>query len=263
MTPEEFSAYNPSFIVGMGDVHGNERWMETRLPMIADALDGQEVKLVLQHGDFGFWHEQYLDTVSEVATREGLIVAFLEGNHENYDKLSAVHDGDIATIRENLYWLRRGTRWIWQGRTWMALGGAISPDRAYRSIGRTWFPGEEISLVDAARAIAPGPVDVLCTHDYPPQVPHGIPEDMLPSGWDRGDLALGEYHRRLLERIAGYVMPRWWFHGHAHYEHRSTVRFPWGPVEMAGLNMDGSEGNWRVLDTRNMEWVEVEDVAAD
>lgn len=263
MTPDEFSAFNPPLIVAMGDVHGNTRWVETRLPMIARTLDGQDVKLVLQVGDFGVWHDDYLDAVSEVATSEGLVVAFLEGNHENYEQLNAVHPGETTTIRENLYWLRRGTRWTWRGRTWMALGGAISPDRAYRSMGKTWFPDEEISLVDAARAIAPGPVDVLCTHDYPPQVPHGLPEEMLPSGWDKADLKLGEYHQRLLERIAGYVMPRWWIHGHAHYEHRSTVRFPWGPVEIAGLDMDGSAGNWRVLDTQNMEWVDSEDVAVD
>lgn len=256
MTPEQFSGYNPGCVVVMGDVHGNEQWMRTRIPLAGDALGYQPARIIVQLGDFGNWRDSYLDAVSEVAVGEEVIVAFLDGNHENHNKLHALNDtgGPVVRVRENLYWIQRGTRWTWQDRTWMALGGAISPDKATRSVGMSWFAEEEITLLQAFHSIDGGTVDVLLTHDYPPQVPHGLPQDQLPEWWDRADLARGEYHRRLLERIAGYVEPEWWFHGHAHYEHRSRVMFPWGPVEMAGMDMDGSAGNWQVLNIADMVW---------
>ena len=44
---------------------------------------------------------------------------------------------DVA-LAGRIWHLPRGHRWRWHGRDWLALGGAVSLDRAVRTAGVNW-----------------------------------------------------------------------------------------------------------------------------
>jgi hypothetical protein len=67
---------------------------------------------------------------------------FIDGNHEDFTQpvqlaSSAVPDGRVP-VRPGIYHLRRGHRWHWRGRRWLACGGGVSLDAAICRPSRDW-----------------------------------------------------------------------------------------------------------------------------
>ena len=180
---------------------------------------------------------------------------WVDGNHEDHARLDAI-PLDPATglrpISDHVVHLPRGYRWTWcdwagQPHQWMALGGAVSVDRSYRTPLKTWWPQEGLSEDDIAKAIAPGDVDVMVSHDAPTQV--SIPGiDGNPQGWPSDVLSDAERHQGLTREVMAAVHPRHLWHGHyhAHYDDRlfigtSTERPNWdGVCDVHGLDKDES-----------------------
>ncbi len=67
-----------------GDWHGDSGWAGH----VVRRTGGAGVPLVLQLGDFGFWHgpegEAYLDAVELACRQAGVAVCWLDGNHEDF-----------------------------------------------------------------------------------------------------------------------------------------------------------------------------------
>lgn len=253
-------------IVVAGDWHGNAEWAERVIGMSGTALAGEGQRIILQLGDFGVWPgpagTEYLRRVSAALQAADCHLWFVDGNHEAFPILREVAErerrmllssADSPEISPRVSWLQRGTRWTWHGRMWLALGGAVSLDRAIRTEGRDWWPEEEITEGQAASVIEEGPADVMITHDCPSGVRHSFPPP--PRFWDARDLARSDAHRELLQRVASQVQPRWLMHGHLHRAYRRTCDLGYGPVEVTGLDCDGGDGpNYAVLDVERMEW---------
>jgi hypothetical protein len=193
------------------------------------------------------------------AERNGKI--FLTGNcHPLLAEYAALarsvnpgHDflAEPVAVAPRVWHLPRGMRWSWQGRTWLALGGAASPDRALRQrFGWGWFPQEVISAEDADRACR-GPADVMVTHEAPAGAPVRY-LDPPPAAWDQADLELGERQRDLMRQVVQSVGASQVFHGHHHQQYSADVQLESGLVRVTGLDMDGTGGNWAVLDTVTM-----------
>lgn len=247
------SELNPGKIMIAGDWHGNLDWALSVVEKAHARLPDEEHKIILQLGDFGYWGgwygSHYLMRLSDRARDLGVMIFFLDGNHEDHPLLAGEEDGD-GKVAENIWHLRRGARWEWHGRRWLALGGAVSPDRRIRKLGVSWFREEEISLVTAGLVIMGGPAGVMLTHDCPSGVAHS-----LGNGYDFAleDIARAEWHRELLQGIVDEMRPGYLFHGHLHRGYIRDVRMRHGEVRVIGLDMDGSELNVVVADTETME----------
>lgn len=259
----------PCRIVVAGDWHGNSRQASHVIRTAAKVLAGEPLRLVVHCGDFGVWPgphgAAYLEAVRRACDEHGVFVRFVDGNHEDFTQLEHLRVRERWDGREAgdwlgfpadpapVAWIPRGYRWTWHGRTWLALGGAASVDRAVRTEGRDWWPQEEITGEQAAMVARDGPVDVMVTHDCPAGVVHSFPPP--PSFWDVRDLARSDAHRERLQRVVDAVRPRWLMHGHLHRSYQLTASFSYGPCEVTGLDRDGGDGsNWAVLDTERMEW---------
>ena len=246
----------PNRIIVAGDWHGNTDWAEHVIGRAGSLLAGEERKRILHLGDFGIWPgiggAEYLDSVLGACFEHGVDLWFVDGNHEDFTQLEAfrVSEQDDKVVT----WLPRGHRWEWHGRTWLALGGAVSVDRAVRVKGNLgWWPEEEITDEQEHAVIAGGPADVMVCHDCPAGVVHAF--GPRPREWAETDLARSERHAQRLQRIVDAVQPSHLMHGHLHMAYQRVCDFGYGPVEVTGLDRDGGRGpNWAVLDVKSMTW---------
>lgn len=238
-----------------GDWHGDTRYA-CRAIMAASSAD-----FLLHTGDFGYWFRpDYLDALNRTAEFCDSIIAFVDGNHEDFDWLLAqpVDDDGVRRLRERVWHLPRGFRWTWQGVRFLALGGAVSPDKDWRIAqqaarpgDRCWWPQEQITDADVALAIAGGPVDVMICHD----VPAGVPGDALgitgnPFGFDPAILAECDHHRGRLRRVVDEVSPSRLWHGHYHRRYSHALETVGGnrcTVEGLGANNGTVADNLRVV----------------
>lgn len=258
----------PGKIIVAGDLHGNTRWAVNGLVRRAvPLLRNENRKLFLQVGDFGIWPgragEIYLEELNTILGAEDADLVFVDGNHEDHEQLAEYRRQQAypvnlppvpVLIRSRIWWLPRGTRWTWHGRTWLAMGGAASPDRANRVEGY-WWPGEFIMAEQIDAAVAAGPADVIVSHEAP-SGSHIEYNPLLPlmAGWAQEDLDRGEEQRALLQRLGDAVQPSWWVHGHHHQAYQKRVQMRHGLVEVTGLGMDGDPLNWLLLDAAGMSW---------
>lgn len=89
-----------------GDTHGNQyKWVE----QIGSVLSPADIILVC--GDFGvgFWNGRYWseETFYDFLSEQKYIVLFIDGNHENFDKLNSYpvetwSGGKVHKIRNNV-----------------------------------------------------------------------------------------------------------------------------------------------------------------
>lgn len=265
----------PTRVVAVGDLHGNYRWA---IPMIGRSpelfLPGQR-RIFLQFGDFGVWpgDTTYLTLLTDALVRQDAELWFLPGNHEEWPKLLRAQEGwdGKAPIeyRRRIYYLPRNYRWTWHGRTWLALGGAVSMDRSglvirrdehgqkvkvpYRTEGQDWWPEEAITDEEFQAAIDGGPADVMATHACPAGVVHSF-EGRTPSWFSPVDAARAHVHDTQLQSVVNAVRPRHLIHGHLHMLYQRTTEFGYGPCEVTGLHCDGEDGNYIPLDIDTMTW---------
>jgi hypothetical protein len=260
---------DPGLVAIAGDWHANRRWAVSQVRQICGRLHAESPKIILHAGDLGVWRERrvykfadrtyerptYLEELTQLLEDNDAELWFADGNHEDHPYLgelaAAGEVGEYGWITPRIRWLLRGSRWEWHGRTWLAVGGAVSVDRLLRKEGVSWFPQEEITDEQEIVAVMDGPADVLLSHDSPSgcRLPLGTPADAwLPM------ISKAQAHRERLQRICAVVKPRYIFHGHYHLAQRGTFGLGWGPCTVTSLDMDGTQKNWGILDTRTMEW---------
>lgn len=249
---------DPTQILVAGDWHGNTNWAVSVIRGLPTLLSNESPRLILHCGDFGIWPGQaghkYLQAVDRALEQAGAVLWFVDGNHEWFPALEqAAQVTGKGWIRDRIWHLPRGHRWSWHGRTWLALGGGVSLDKAARTPGKTWWPQEEITHEQAAEIVAVGHADVMLTHDCPSAAHHEFPPP--PPWWAPDDLNRNQQHRRLLQLVVDQVQPAHLIHGHLHRPYTRTVDMGWGNVDVTGLDCDGApRGNWALLDLVSMEW---------
>lgn len=249
-----------SKILVAGDWHGNARWAVS----VVDRARELGIREILHLGDFGIWPDgnDYLIALHVALDKADVNLRFIDGNHEDHDTLLAWlaasgSEADPVALTSRITWLPRGHRWEQDGRTWLALGGAASVDRAVRIQGKSWWPDEVISDAQEEMVLSDGPADVMITHDCPFGVVHSF--DPPPRWWQQEDLDKSDDHRRRLQRIVNKVQPSHLMHGHLHRCYQRTCDFGYGDVQVTGLACDGMDGNCAVLDTVTMELSVIQD----
>jgi hypothetical protein len=242
----------PGKVAIAGDWHANFPWAFYQIGHACARIPDESPKIILHAGDLGVWRDpSFHEDITPVLEKNGAFLWFADGNHEDHPYLAGLADDD-GWITPRIRWLRRGTRWEWHGRIWLALGGAVSVDRYLRDEGLDWFPEEAVTDEQEALAIAGGPADVLLSHDAPADAPLRLMRP-APLEWQRM-IPQAEEHRERLQRVCMAVQPSYVFHGHYHQGGVRTARTAWGKCRFTALDMDGRQENWGILDTETMEW---------
>lgn len=216
-------------VVLAGDWHGNA-------PQALNVIDyavREDIKTIIQLGDFGIWQDDkpFLNKLQNRLGEHDIVLYFIDGNHEDFPRLYAKKIGEDGTrkVRANIFHLPRGFRFMWEGYSVLALGGAASIDKPFRREGHSWWPEELLTEEDVQKAMQWGPVDILLAHDSPLTAPNSVCDD--PYGQSEaaryfgGDMVYAcNEHRRQLQRVTDAVIPRLIFHGHYHMSMFGTFR---------------------------------------
>lgn len=233
----------PTKLMLAGDWHGHVDWAEDAVRHAAE--HGADV--ILHLGDFGFWTpgaatDFFLNRLNRTLRRCRITLYWVDGNHEFHPRIP--QGNKPWETRSHIIHLPRAFRWKWWGVAWMALGGAHSVDRPWRTEGRSWWPEEWISDGELLDAMRPGKVDVMVTHDCPAGVPiPGIGPPSNGTQFPYEELVRSEEHRQRLRLVVEAKQPAMLFHGHYHVRHRAMVNFAGKNTIVTGLDREGSPGN--------------------
>jgi Icc-related predicted phosphoesterase len=225
-----------------GDWHANDS-VVSQIAMLGE----KGFKLIIHCGDLGIWHtsaylalgdlglSEYIIGIEKELADSDMNMITLLGNHESYSYLDElwVAAGDPAKknplqITPHLCVLPRVHRFELNGIRFLALGGANSIDRWYRTEGISWWPQEQISDSDVRRAVEGGFADVMITHDSPrpPYCSPGVERILTnPSHWSSEALHYANFSSMQVDRAVARVRPRLILHGHYHVSSRKTYRF--------------------------------------
>lgn len=207
----------------------------------------QDVDHIVVLGDFGYtFTEKFINVCIKGAEETGILLYFIDGNHDNHTFLRAqgAWDRDVPVqMWPGVFYLPRGCRVEWGGKTFLALGGAVSIDRDERVPYVSWWPTESLTIGQMYRATQGGPVDILLSHDAPADV-EGLEEKLNVVAPEKL-LAESRHHRELLTQVVEATKPRWVFHGHYHYRYRGRL----GDTRIVGLDCGAGRDSILVLDT--------------
>jgi predicted phosphodiesterase len=228
---------SPGSFAIAGDWHQNLRWA-TRM---VEYLATEDIHMIIHTGDFlGFGQamHQYLKMLNLALQEAEAVLMFVDGNHEDHPYLlSLPRDSQgVAQVEDRIFHLGRGTRWEWDGLKFLAMGGATSVDKQWRSPGLDWFPQEAITMKQLLDVAQEGYADVMITHDCP----SGVSIPGLWSGWPAGALETAMSHRADLGRLVDMVDPKYLFHGHCHTRYGARRPGDRWDCLINGLDCDGT-----------------------
>lgn len=217
----------------MGDTHSNTTWWGS---VVRPAIRDVRPNAVLSVGDFGYWpdHDEgraFLAEVSDSLAAVGTSLWFVDGNHEQHDRLSP--RTSPHRVYPGVHHLPRSARWTWESIRFGALGGAVSPDRENRTEGWDWFESERITDADLVR-LGVGPLDVLVTHDAPSWCRLQAPN--APSAKVDRDT---RKNRALVDRAITATAPALVLHGHWHLAHVALADPARQRPAVLGMGADG------------------------
>lgn len=253
----------------VGDWHQNRPYAVACLNNIAE--HNSNVKIIVHLGDFlGYGsvnlREKYLDRLQEVCEENDQVIAFIDGNHEDFNYLFnlPVEDNGTVKLRDRIFYLPRSFKWSWNDVDFMALGGAPSINRLDLVPHVSWFPEEIITAGDYEKALNKGNVDVLFTHDCPTGVDiPGLDNNNLPPKWKK-EILHCETQRQRLYNFCEEVKPHYLFHGHYHKDYRSVLEYPSEIfdenfntyTEIIGKDCDGGEfeKNYSIVDVEDLRY---------
>lgn len=243
---------DPTSLLVAGDWHGDP---VHAMYCFEQALNNN-VDAIFQVGDFGFWEHMpnggsFLDVVSTLAVENDMPCYWIDGNHESHTLLRALYGPGgrkhkmtpegFWEIRPGLFYVPRGTRWVWNGAHLMGLGGAYSVDKDYRLAreqgiasprwgwtweharvhpatgpNTMWWPEEELTDDEVAVALAdPTPLDVLFTHDKP--------RAAAPK-WNRKNILECFPNQDKIQTVVNALKPKLLVHGHLHFPYQDQIR---------------------------------------
>jgi hypothetical protein len=216
----------------LGDTHGD---LEHVL-LVSRSMQFRGIQVLVVLGDFGFvWggHKWAigLDKLSRRLAGGDQVLYFVDGNHEDFDRLFRfpVSDDGLRWIRPNVAHIPRGYRTaLASGRTLAALGGANSIDIGHRVIGRSVWVEESITETDLV-TLGHKPAEVLIGHDAPLHVP--TLDAWLESTekyWPAAGVQYSAVGRAMFHRGFLQVRPKLYLGGHYHRHFDEVVEFASG-----------------------------------
>jgi hypothetical protein len=201
----------------------------------------RDASVLIHLGDFGYnFTDDYLDSLDDALSRHRMVLGFVEGNHENFDRLFewCVGPDGLRHLRRRVVHLPRGFRWRWGQTRCLAVGGAYSIDRFLRSPGKSWWPEETITPLQAREIAAAGPADAMFCHDCPAGIT--VPGAAFDrSGFPEEELHRSDQHQARLRSIVDAVRPARLWHGHFHHRYQSMLYGDGYCTVVDGLSKNG------------------------
>ena len=215
-----------------GDTHGDFRRLSPAAWPLGSTLTKSDFVIIL--GDFGGlwkakldpWESRDLDLLGS----RPFTTLFLDGNHENFDRLEALPTekkfggvvGKIRTRGGYIYHLKRGQVYQIDGKSIFTMGGAFSIDREYRTLDISWWEQEMITdeqLREAYRNLAKvdNRVDYILTHCPPVNAIYAMGIKPFKSSID-----INPYY---VQNIADIVTFDHWYFGHMHQDKNVAEKF--------------------------------------
>lgn len=165
-----------------GDLHGDIKVIYT-IPKRCSIQPGDTLIVA---GDFGVpWS---IDNIKRWRIDKEIIkwfddqpftVAFVDGNHENFDLLDNFlyeekWNGRVQRISNHVFHLCRGEIYIMEGHSIFTFGGATSVDKMYRTENISWWKAENASKSEMDHGVntlesVHWNVDYIITHTAPEQ----------------------------------------------------------------------------------------------
>jgi predicted phosphodiesterase len=233
-----------------GDTHGNPTALRD---IFYDAVT-MGAKTIIQCGDFGFGWSMDKDDICQFSLLASLLSEeydidfyWLDGNHENYDKLEVLPIDPVTGLRpilSRVTHLPRGSTLKIGNTTFRAFGGAHSVDKYHRTMGISWWPQELITDDDVEKALSAGPADIFLSHDAPLGVQNVENLTAKLTHWGREatekSLANQERVREALDASGATVA----FHGHLHQSYERVLDTG---TRVIGLNRDEEHNNTYIV----------------
>jgi hypothetical protein len=212
-----------------GDLHGATYIDKLRVFAESRGHELSRDDFVIILGDFGLvWKEgnwlgeYWLDWLEN----RPWTTLFIDGNHENHRLLATYprrgfRGGMVHEVRPHVLHLMRGYVFDLPAeggtKSFLAMGGAASHDKQWRTEGVSWWPeeipsDEERELCELSLSERGWRVDHVLTHDAPSDL---VPKLGILSG--RGDFKADDYERWLNSVAYRLDFGRWWF-GHFHID---------------------------------------------
>ena len=151
-----------------GDIHGN---LFEVIEFINRFELGENDNIIIL-GDCGIaWRKDRKDLDQNIKlwneSSNGVKLYFLDGNHENFNILNSLPiENNMGKIADNIYHLRRGEIYEFEGKKILVCGGADSVDKYRRVENFTWWKEETISQ-ETIDNIPAGHYDYVLTHCCP------------------------------------------------------------------------------------------------
>ena len=196
-----------------GDTHGEYCDLINRMEPYEPTKD----ETVIIAGDFGFLWDPDDTNGLEVVSRLPYTVAFVDGNHENFDMLDTYpveewNGGKIHRIADNTVHLMRGQLFEIEGKTIFTMGGAYSIDKSIRKEGVSWWSAEiptneDYKIANETLERCGKKADIIVTHTLPQSAI--ILLGIIP---DQHDIELTGFFEWLYREM-DFKM---WFGGHFH-----------------------------------------------
>lgn len=207
-----------------GDTHGMDgfikRFNTKNFPV--KNMFGENYIVIL--GDFGLlWDKKntknQIGYLTKWLKQKPFKVLFLAGNHENYDMLEELpvvdfKGGKVGVVSDQIYWLKNGYIFDFDGEKCGVFGGASSIDRGTRIEGKTWWPQEIptaktmqffVDNLDAAGS----EIDYLLTHT--------TASDILPF-YIKSNYKIGDDVSRFIMFLYDHYKFKQHYFGHFHIE---------------------------------------------
>ena len=198
-----------------GDLHGNfERFKPKYFPEQANMTKDD---MVIIAGDFGgvWFGDSRDDETLDWLERLPFTLAFVCGNHENYDALERYpvddwHGGKVHRIRPHVLHLMRGQVYKLEGYRFFTMGGAKSHDTNHRINHISWWRQELPSDEEYSEALQNlerynWQVDYIITHCAPTSIA------LMGSRHNEAD-RLTDFLQEVQERAKYH----YWLFGHYH-----------------------------------------------
>lgn len=220
----------------IGDVHGFVNRRAKQYGRERNYLDLiHKVNYSVQIGDFGLvpfirsfeGQTPVPEWISQVSPEHHRIVL---GNHDNYDVRVPHYLGDFGThsipLRENTF-------------DFFYVRGAYSIDQAWRTIGISWWPQEELDWQQgnaAVQAYAETKPRTVFTHECPEEIIYLM-----------GKIPAGSFHpsrtHQYLQAMVEQHRPELWVFGHHHVnwvgEYKGTVFMCLSELAFIDFDEDG------------------------
>lgn len=242
-----------------GDWHGNT-WHAIKT---LNEFHKRGIDTIIQLGDFGIWSGQtgavFIQKVERTLKKNNQTLYIVLGNHENYEKVNSVpvnSETGLQHYRENIFFFPRGFRGMLGKHSFVALGGANSIDREWRTPFISWWKEESLTLGDVYNTVAGGGADIMFCHDAPTGAPVPLGNG---SEWSQTGLRYASEGQMMLRQAVDAVKPQILLHGHYHVFYEGIAYLNDGITDYETLcvclDMDDKPKSNAILDSNTLEYI--------